>query len=379
MRFKGRFTNGLLVALVLTLIPITAFSAQKITPGSTCKVYKQKVTYQSKVFTCIKSGKKLVWNKGLAKPTPQPTPTPENVLMSPWSTNTNGNQVTFTAKQNFSSWLQTGTNNSQPILLTIQPGIDKSDIQYIIDGLNSSATAFSKYVRQVPQAYFGTDDSWIISQLKKDHPEHSAFPNKYVCYEANPTAGCSWPNYGFIFFTATSSSNWNKYRDAALSGVGPHEYFHLVQESLFQKGVNDDPVKTWGAVPSWFIEGGANFVSAAITDHAGLADWTQARQRYILLYKDGRGTNEPLSSFQKNELDRPQPEGQSHSPYGIGMLACEYIVASAGMDGFLDIYKQVGAGKTFADAFISATGISLEKFYATFDSIRPQIGFYPTK
>jgi hypothetical protein len=78
MRFKGCFFKGLLVALILTLLPGTAFSAQKITPGSVCKVYKQKVTYQNKVFTCIKSGKKLVWNKGVAvkKPTPTPTPTP---------------------------------------------------------------------------------------------------------------------------------------------------------------------------------------------------------------------------------------------------------------------------------------------------------------
>jgi hypothetical protein len=78
MRFKGCLTKGLLVALILTLIPITAFSAQKITPGSTCKVYKQKVTNQNKVYTCIKSGKKLVWNKGVAvkKPTTSTSPAP---------------------------------------------------------------------------------------------------------------------------------------------------------------------------------------------------------------------------------------------------------------------------------------------------------------
>jgi hypothetical protein len=37
----------------------------------------QKATYLKKTYTCVKSGKKLVWNKGVAvkKPTPQPTPT----------------------------------------------------------------------------------------------------------------------------------------------------------------------------------------------------------------------------------------------------------------------------------------------------------------
>lgn len=39
-----------------------------------------KSTYQGKKYTCIKSGRKLVWNKGVAvaktQPTPTPTPTP---------------------------------------------------------------------------------------------------------------------------------------------------------------------------------------------------------------------------------------------------------------------------------------------------------------
>ncbi len=78
MRIRGSFIKGLLIALVFTLMPVIAFSAQKVSAGSSCKVYKQKTTYQNKVFTCIKSGKKLVWNKGAAvvKPTPSPTPTP---------------------------------------------------------------------------------------------------------------------------------------------------------------------------------------------------------------------------------------------------------------------------------------------------------------
>lgn len=83
MRIRGSLAKGLLVALILTLVPITAFSAQKVTPGSICKVLNQKVVYQNKTYTCSKSGKKLVWNKGVvvkkstptATPTPTPTPT----------------------------------------------------------------------------------------------------------------------------------------------------------------------------------------------------------------------------------------------------------------------------------------------------------------
>jgi len=79
MRIRGSLLKGLLIALIISLIPLVAFSAQKISSGSICKVYKEKVTYQNKVYTCIKSGKKLVWNKGVAvkKPTPTATPSPK--------------------------------------------------------------------------------------------------------------------------------------------------------------------------------------------------------------------------------------------------------------------------------------------------------------
>ena len=77
MRIKGNIAKSLLFVLAITLIPVASFSAQKVTPGSTCKVLNQKVISQNKTYTCIKSGKKLVWNKGVAvkKPTPTSTPT----------------------------------------------------------------------------------------------------------------------------------------------------------------------------------------------------------------------------------------------------------------------------------------------------------------
>jgi hypothetical protein len=83
MGIPGNFSKGLLMALAVVLIPVSAVSAQKITPGSTCKVLNQKATYLNKSYTCVKSGKKLLWNKGVAvvKPTPTstPTPTPEPI------------------------------------------------------------------------------------------------------------------------------------------------------------------------------------------------------------------------------------------------------------------------------------------------------------
>jgi hypothetical protein len=83
MRIKGGLVKGLLIALAITLTPAAAISAQKVTTGSKCKVQKQKVIYLDKSYTCIKTGKKLVWNKGVvvkvapvAKPSPSATSAP---------------------------------------------------------------------------------------------------------------------------------------------------------------------------------------------------------------------------------------------------------------------------------------------------------------
>jgi hypothetical protein len=65
MRIKGSLARGVLLALGIALIPVTAGAAENVTPSASCKVWKQKVVYQDKTYTCMKSGKKLIWNKGI--------------------------------------------------------------------------------------------------------------------------------------------------------------------------------------------------------------------------------------------------------------------------------------------------------------------------
>ena len=78
---------GSLIALALFLVPMNAIAAVKA--GDACKKVGTTATAGGKKYTCIKSGKKLVWNKGVAiakpvpaatptsTPTPAPSPTPE--------------------------------------------------------------------------------------------------------------------------------------------------------------------------------------------------------------------------------------------------------------------------------------------------------------
>jgi hypothetical protein len=167
MRVKGSLLKGFLIALAISLIPVAAVSAQKITPGSTCKVLKQKVVYQDKTYTCVKSGKKIVWNQGVAvkKPTPTPTPTaaptPVPVTLSALPTNYGD-----TKQPEFVSGVQTPqeidlSQNTGQIKLTVVLRDDLNSIQPFFFGLRRVDLGNSF----VGNTIFRTSVSKLISQV----------------------------------------------------------------------------------------------------------------------------------------------------------------------------------------------------------------------
>ena len=72
---------GLVAILSLSLVT-PQLSVAAVTPGTKCSKPGATSTYNGKKYTCVKSGKKLIWNKGVALPksapvaTPTPTPSP---------------------------------------------------------------------------------------------------------------------------------------------------------------------------------------------------------------------------------------------------------------------------------------------------------------
>jgi hypothetical protein len=67
-----------LIPFILSIVLIATASQAATAPkaGSACKKAGQTVTASGKKFTCVKSGKKLVWNKGVAVAAAKPTPAP---------------------------------------------------------------------------------------------------------------------------------------------------------------------------------------------------------------------------------------------------------------------------------------------------------------
>lgn len=169
MRLK--LVLGLLVAAVV--FPMT--SAHAIVPraGATCSKVGQSIDYQGKRYTCIKSGAKRVWNKGVAiKVTSTPSARPSltaspsaSATASPSSSPTSGVRE-FTLAQlsthNSSSSCWSAINGDVYDLTTWigqHPG-GAAAIQRIcgVDGtnaFNNQHEGSGKVARQLSQFYIG--------------------------------------------------------------------------------------------------------------------------------------------------------------------------------------------------------------------------------
>ena len=64
------------LAIALTLAATTTHAATP-KPGATCTKAKQTITVANIKYTCIKSGKKLIWDKGVKLTQPRPTEAPQ--------------------------------------------------------------------------------------------------------------------------------------------------------------------------------------------------------------------------------------------------------------------------------------------------------------
>lgn len=124
MRIRALLTSVIVTGLTLSTVQ-GAFAAIK--PGSACKKAGQVALESKKVYTCVKSGKKLIWNKGAAipggvvgalptqsQPAPTTTTQPAPSVPKPPAIGTSANPVAAGTKVTIGkvAFRLEGTNNS---------------------------------------------------------------------------------------------------------------------------------------------------------------------------------------------------------------------------------------------------------------------------
>ena len=389
-------TRKFCVALATVFIVALAVPVQAATPkaGAKCTKAGATATAGGKKFTCVKSGTKLVWNKGVAikaapKPTPtkptvvgdpigaiggSPTPTPSAVAakFEPWSTNIDSKMLSDEAQKNFLDWVKTRSGATKNHTQTIQENTNASRISILKKSDDLGAQLFSSFFKNGSATIIGANEGWTLEQLAKSGWTVNKCADQYMPGVALCLEGTKFQ--GYVITSDSLYDARNPGRDGA--ALLAHEYFHLVQANLVGSRnlfitKSGDP-QTAKAFPAWFAEGTAEFVGYSVGALSQNASYWEGRPTALTYAPPGESTNR--NSIADYEIRTCCGNGTPTYPYNIGHVATEFIVASVGFQKLLDIFVDFGKTNDFEKSFETVTGISKQAFYEKFDLMRTKVG-----
>ncbi|MCX6131971.1 MAG: hypothetical protein NTX25_23310 [Proteobacteria bacterium] len=340
MRVKGSLAKGLFIALTITLIPVSAVSAPKVAPGSTCKVIKQKITYQKKIYTCVKSGKKLVWNNGVVV-APTPTPTPESNGLTFSNISENVDAIALNVYGKFQKLMATSYQSSIKENTLIGPNT--------VPVNKNSASAYqigSKIFQSFKQPdevfaiyYTFADKEWAKNQVAMRAGKYIAdfqfgyvCPNALRCWDASASITLDWQAIGHF----GASDPGGAIHGAELNGeIQIHEFTHSV--SFFQLKPNRG--NYYNLTPDWFGEGHASVTgklgaSTSFEEYSALRIEALRRNRPQSDIKDYRPEN--ILRFYDSFSKYPEVSNiERFYLYTLGWSTVEALVAIGGIDSML--------------------------------------------
>lgn len=343
-------------------------------PGALCAKLGATQTTSGKKYTCVKSGKKLVWNKGVVVVSkPVETPTPPKI-------NLDNLDPTWTLKIALANVLQ--KSSSLPAVEfkgemiyspTVRP--DEKVIEEKL--LVSSSRVFQEHF--LPTKYqvivfTNEDGAWADEALIR---YGGSFPSKVSEEIAKWSTGGRYCNFAFatknsagvpLYYECTDT---RRTRAEANFQNPPHEYFHLVQFHISPK-----------PMPAWLVEGSASFMGATI----GFADFTYpSNSKKSFDYQTGFDFDPDGKGFDPNRFrtwlktatsaevtkvfkylestNVSNTDGNKHAYYSLGSIATEALVASYGFDGFMKIWYELAKGISFSEAFKNAFALTPDEFY----------------
>jgi hypothetical protein len=404
MRRGGHIAIGVVLLLTLT----TPLNAAAPKAGAKCTKKNLTATSSGKLFTCIQSGKKLVWNKGVAisKPTPTPSPSPSKptaigdpigaVGSTPTPTPTPKPTaipvvINEVAKQAFEI-IQSAKQQNSNLILTyeVQNFIPKDVADAVRQNTENAVRLYSAFLdssRQViihvytekdlpsmseRDMFKNRDDLNFFADWWSKDPAtvNSAFgyPGSYLkegCSAGSQAKCAGKAGHAGVAYPSRATS---KSLDTFNLSVVPHEFFHVIQDFYRYKGepayfVTEESKDF--SMPSLFREGGATFMQmTASHDDINQSEAVFKFAKDWMMKEHSRDlaavvTTEDLVAL----LVKLENGDRSPRSYALGAAFHEWLLVNHGLDKFIALTKSHVIGKSFKDLFAGNYGMSLVDAY----------------
>jgi hypothetical protein len=352
----ARNTLRMRLIALLVITPLL-FSSQLSTShaaakaGAKCQKVGIKSVVGAKTFTCIKSGKKLVWNKGVRVLAVIPkTPTSfddlvqnyEGIAYAAWSKS----NAAITAATDVAPIFKalTGPNTT---LAFKNPASAYDLVARLYSGYKSTSA--------MTVLSFSYDDrEWAQEQMKQLQPKSTW---QWITETACATRAKCWG--GGMFSDEKANGllviTTEVLDDNHLSGtLDAHEYLHAIQQNQMGRPTVWPEPSDWP--PAWYREGQATFAQNASIYYQSFDLYLKNRKSISTeLYRDSTITSEWIQEF----FVTNQPS--SWFNYDLGAMLVEGLTALKGPGSTMEIWKLMGTGSSFESAFEKVYGISFTK------------------
>jgi hypothetical protein len=333
--------------------------------GSKCSKVGITSVVSNKTFTCIKSGKKLVWDKGVAKTskTIPALPTSFADLEDKYQ------GIPYAVWENVQKNLALHKSTDLKISFVFGPKTpERYPNQWTIDAvtLGSRVMGAQKQPTEVRFVQFAkVDVPWARLEAEK-YVSPFRLGNSLPDQASEKCAGVDCDgavtniasDIGLVLVGVANPVN--RFNIQKFNGQNDlHEYTHAVQGMIF-KGRSQSPPPT--LMPCWYSEGQPQAVSIP-TVAKSAEDYVKIRKGWITdnrwLLKDYEP--ETIQEFLRNNMKLPCDGSTYPMVFHLGYIVMDALVAVSGIDKTFDVLTARADGLSFEDSFKKVYGISWDE------------------
>ena len=352
------------ISLVLSLMTNTV-SIAAVKSGGGCSKLGSTTTSSGYQYTCIKSGKKLIWKKGVAvkKPTPIATPTPTQIQISIDNLDLKG--VPQKAYDNVIKVLKSSPRASFGPTKFIGPNVLQARANQEIAGLERAVDLWAPYF--LPNKFhvvYATDgdEDWLETKSSELGFGSMVPPGqtwRMWMKRYNPCAGAVAGSGNNI---PTFVQCLGRPYSGGVKQTGPHEYTHLFQIHYGGTNINRIP---------WYTEGSASYFGWTLGFYPTDSNLGERSSWISSLY--GNLSAEVKSDFQSKDLQKFKnrlrvltpslDQSIANTSYWVGGLATEVLVALYGFDKFVEFTKNIQSNSNMSSLLMQTYGFDEDYFY----------------
>ena len=321
--------------------------------GSKCTKSKAKIVEQGLTYSCVKSGKKLTWSKGVEPIAPTSFADLEQ----------NAKSVAYWAWKKSSQVIATSTAKAPNLVVHIGPNsVILNDRAKASMELVSRLYPTAKAPASVNLVYYTFKDlAWAQSKLNELSNNESRNLTDGVDRNCRAELDCSGASARttrdgvaiLLFGVQNPPPTDSIHKNGTLEA---HEYTHNLQQAP-SVGTSAN----WAMVPRWYTEGGANFAQAAsIFYESHSAYLIERNERTQDLAKGTWMTQEWLEEFINPPGWKDWSVWDKYSGwrvYDVGSAVTEILTALKGPAATMDLINLIAQGNSYEQAFEKTYGI----------------------